>query len=166
MAKFTVTHEILCTADRFWSLVFDPEISSRFYLDTLGFPEYAVLDRQENDDTLNCKTSVRPKLSLPGPLLKLFGPEFRYVVDIHYDRNSGIHQWRSTPSTLADKIRCEGMARVEPCGDDRIRRIIEVEFEARIFGVGGLIESTAEKEIRESLDANAAFLNQTLAETA
>ena len=37
-------------------------------------------------------------------------------------------------------------------------------IEAKIFGVGGLIESSAEKQLREGWDKSAVFMNKWLAE--
>ncbi len=37
-------------------------------------------------------------------------------------------------------------------------------IEVKVLGFGGLIESSAEKQVRESMDASAAFMNRYLAE--
>jgi hypothetical protein len=67
-----------------------------------------------------------------------------------------------TPSTLADKLFTSGTVRVEPIGTDKVRRIAEMSIEAKIFAVGGLIESTAEKQMRDGWDKSAVFMNRYL----
>ena len=63
------------------------------------------------------------------------------------------------PSALADKMRNEGVMRIEAIGDNKVRRIADITIEAKIFGVGGLIESTAEKQLREGWGQSAIFMN-------
>lgn len=65
-----------------------------------------------------------------------------------------------TPSTMADKLRQEGTMRIEPIGDSKVRRIAELTMEAKVFGIGGLIESTTEKQLREGWDRSAVFMNR------
>ena len=49
---------------------------------------------------------------------------------------------------MAEKVRNEGTLRLEPLGDSRVRRIAEITVEAKVFGIGGMIESTlAEAEL-------------------
>ena len=43
-----------------------------------------------------------------------------------------------------------------------VTRIIEVTLEAKIFGVGGLIESSFEKQMREESDRSATFTHKWL----
>lgn len=58
---------------------------------------------------------------------------------------------------MVDKIRIEGNTRVEPIADSKVRRILEVIVEANIFGVGGLMESSLEKNIWEEADHTALY---------
>ena len=55
-----------------------------------------------------------------------------------------------------------GVVRVEATGDGKCRRSDEVHVEAHMFGVGGLIESTVEKELRSSWAKEFAFLTRWL----
>jgi hypothetical protein len=43
-----------------------------------------------------------------------------------------------------------------------VRRIAEMSIEAKIFAVGGLLESTAEKQMRDGWDKSATFMNKYL----
>ena len=47
-------------------------------------------------------------------------------------------------------------------GDAECRRSDEVVIEGKIFGLGGVIESTAEKEVRASWDKERAFFTRWL----
>jgi hypothetical protein len=63
---------------------------------------------------------------------------------------------------LTDKLRQEGTMHVEPAGEGKVRRIADMIIEAKVFAVGGLLESTAEKQLREGWDQSAAFMNKYL----
>ena len=63
-------------------------------------------------------------------------------------------------------MRFVGVIRAEPIGDNKIRRISETEIEAKIFGVGGLMESSFEKQMREQADISAGYFNSYTASAA
>jgi hypothetical protein len=75
-------------------------------------------------------------------------------------KSEGIWRWKMAPNTLADKLFTSGTVRIEPIGSDKVKRIAEMSIEAKIFAVGGLIESTAEKQMRDGWDKSAIFMNK------
>lgn len=164
MGKFTVKHEINCNADTFWKIFFDKEFNETLFLKELGFPQYKILDARETDTQVIRKISGQPKMNLPGPVAKIMGSGFSYTEEGSWDKNTKVWRWKMTPSTLADKMRNEGTMRIEPIGENRVRRIADIDIEAKIFGVGGLIESSAEKELRNGWDHSAVFMNKWLAD--
>jgi hypothetical protein len=163
MGKFTVVHEINCNVDTFWQTFFDKEFNEKLYREGLGFPEFSVLEQRETDTQIIRRAAGQPKMNMPGPVMKLLGNNFRYTEDGTFDKASKQWKWKMTPSTLADKMRQEGSLRVEPIGDNKVRRVAEMVIEAKIFGVGGLMESAAEKGLREGWDQSAVYMNKHLA---
>ena len=166
MGKFTVVHEINCNADTFWKTFFDKEFNEKLYRDGLGFPEFSVLEQRETDTQILRKAAGQPKMNMPGPVAKLLGNNFRYVEDGTFDKATKTWRWKMTPSVLAEKLRQEGTLRVEAVGDNKVRRVAELINEAKIFGVGGLIESAGEKQLRDGWETSAAFMNQYLKQQA
>ena len=59
-------------------------------------------------------------------------------------------------------VATRGTVRIEPTADGKCRRNDEVIIEGKLFGVGGLIESTAEKEVRASFGKELAFFQRWL----
>ncbi|XXT16873.1 DUF2505 domain-containing protein [Sorangium sp. So ce429] len=163
MGRFTVTHEINAGEETFWATFFDRSFNEKVYREVLGFPAFEILEQNENDAQLTRKVRGTPKMELPGPVAKLIGPGFSYIEEGRFDKKSKIWSWKTIPSSLADKIRNEGVLRVEPAGSDKIRRIVQIDIEAKIFGVGGLIESSVEKQLRQAWDDSAVFTNKHLA---
>jgi Protein of unknown function (DUF2505) len=162
MGKFTVTHEINCDAETFWKTFFDKDFNEKLYKGALAFPEYAITEQTDTDTEITRKVAAQPKMDVPGPVAKLLGANFRYVETGSMDKAKKLWVWKLTPSTLADKLRTEGTVRVEPAGDGKVRRVADMTIEAKIFGVGGLIESSAEKQLREGWDKSATFMNKWL----
>lgn len=161
MAKFTVTHEIDCDSDTFWRVFLDRGFNEQLFREALGYPAYDVVEQQATGAETTRKVVARPKLNMPAPILKVLGSDFRYTEEGQLDQN--VWRWKITPNTLADKIRCEGILRLGPISDSKVRWIYEIELEARVFGIGGLMESSGEKQAREDLDRSAAFMNAWLA---
>jgi uncharacterized protein DUF2505 len=163
MSKFTVTHEINCNEETFWKTFFDKSFNEKLYREALGFPGFDVIEQNETDTNITRKTKGTPKVDLPGPVMKLVGPGFSYIEEGTFDKQTKAWSWKMIPSTLADKVRIEGTIRTEPVGSDKVRRILEIQIEAKIFGVGGLVESSGEKQLRHDWDESAAFMNLHLA---
>jgi hypothetical protein len=160
MGKFTVTHEIRCNADTFWKVFFDRTFNEELFRKELGFPDYSIVDQRETDTEIVRKVAGQPKMSMPGPVMKVLGPGFRYTEEGRFNKATKTWTWKMTPSTLAEKLTQTGTMRIEPIGDNKVRRITEIVAQAKIFAVGGLIESSAEKQLREGWDASAVFMNR------
>jgi hypothetical protein len=166
MGKFTLTHEIHCDVDTFWKTFFDKDFNEKLYKGTLGFPHFEVVDQTETETTISRKVAAQPKMEVPAPVQKLFGPGFRYREEGSLTKSERIWRWKMVPSTLADKLFTSGTVRAElvPGHEGKVRRVAEMHVEAKIFAVGGLIESSAEKQMREGWDKSAVFMNKWLAE--
>lgn len=164
MTKFTISHEIHCTPETFWKVFFDAEFNKQLYLKCLEFPDFSIVNQQETDAQITRKVTGQPKLNMPGPITKLLGNGFRYTEEGTFSKATKIWKWTFTPSTLADKMRNEGTMRIEAIGDNRCRRVADLIIEAKIFGLGGLVESSAEKSLREGWDKSAVFMNKWIAD--
>lgn len=160
MPKFTITHEFNSDEDTFWKVFFDKAFNDRLYKEHLQFSQYEVVDQRETDAEIVRKVKGSPKMNLPGPVAKLFGSGFSYVEEGRLNKATKLWTWKMTPSALGDKLRNEGTMRIEKIGEGRIRRIADITIEAKVFGVGGLIESSAEKQLREGWDASAPFFQK------
>ena len=159
---FTMTNEIDCNVEKFWETFLDPKLTERLFKEALGFTEFRILEQTETASTLLRRSAATPKMSWPGPVAKLFGDRFGYTEEATFDKATKVWSWKMTPSTLPDKLRHEGSVRVEPLGDARVRRIVAIVLEAKVFAIGGLIESSVEKQIRESWEKSATVTNEWL----
>jgi hypothetical protein len=163
MKKFTLTHEIHCTPERFWEVFFDKDFNRSLYLEGLHFNDFVILEQTEQPN-LRRRVKGAPKVELPGAIAKLIGDRFGYEEEGAFDSAAQKWRWKMRPSAMADKMRMEGVVRVEPAGEGKCRRIADIELEAKVFGLGGMIEGTSEKEMRSGWDGSAAYMNRWLRE--
>ncbi len=160
MHKFSVTHEFACTPATFWKLNFDREVNETLYKTVLRFPDYTVSELRDTDAEIFRRTVATPKMELPAAVQKVLGANFKYTEETTLDKKAGRATFKGIPSTMADKLTTNGVMKVEAVGADRSRRVVEFTVDARVMLVGGLLEQTAEKQMRDAYDKNATFLNK------
>jgi hypothetical protein len=160
MVKFTLTHEIDCAPETFWKIFFDQEFNQQLHTQVRDFSAYTTVEQRENEQEIYRKIQGVPKLNLSEPVAKLLGAAISFVEEGTFNKATQIWHWKMTPSVMHDKIRNEGTVRVESTGDGKCSRLTEVEIEAQVFGVGGMIESNGENHMREGSEQGAAFMNQ------
>ena len=110
-------------------------------------------------------------MKLPAPVAKLIGKSFAYEDHGTLDRATSEWTWRMVqPANLdpkskprKDVVTMHGTVRVEPSGEGHCRRTDDFSIEAKIFGLGSLIESTIEKELQSARMKEYAFLARWLA---
>jgi hypothetical protein len=166
----TVTGSVVlpCSPERFWQVFLDETYTRAVFMDALQFKDFGVLELDETSR----KIRAVPRLKVPGVIEKLIGDSFAYEEHGTLDRARGLWTWRMVPPSNLDPtkkpkkeiVTTRGTVRVEPAGDGKCRRSDEVVVEAKIFGIGGLIESTVEKELRASWAKEFAFLTRWLEE--
>lgn len=157
----TLSHSVVlpCSRETFWKTFLSPDYARTLYLDVLG---YRGLDVLEATDTSR-KLRVVPKVALPGPLEKILG-DFRYEDHGTLDREKHLWTWRMVPPPGAGKqmVTTRGSLRLDAIGENECRRTDELVIEGHVFGIGGLIESQAEKEARAGWEKEDAYLRRTL----
>jgi len=163
MRQFTLTQDIDTDVAHHWKLFLDDAFDRANYLEGLHYPSYELVERVETDAEIRRTIRVMPKLDLPGPVAKLFGNGFGYLEAGSFDKKTQIWKSQTTPNMLKGKLRSESVVRCEPNGDKRCRRICELMVEANVFAIGGLVESSFEKNMRAGWAGTLAFMNQQIA---
>jgi hypothetical protein len=163
MKKVHLVHEIHCSPEAFWKLYFDPEFTAALLKEAIKIDDFKILKFEENDREIVRVTTGRPRLNAPAAIQKVIGDNFSYTEEARFDRATQTLRWQIRLSTFTDKTRNEGVLRLEPLGPDRVRRIADAEVEAKIFGMGGIMESGMEKQMQEGWAAGAEFSNRWIA---
>ncbi len=158
MTTFTMRHDIECTPERFWELFFDNDLQKRLYAE-LGFPKWEVVEMKETEKEIVRIVKAIPKLDAPAAVAKLLGSGFGYTEEGRFDRVTKVFRFTVKPSTLADKLRNEGSVKVEPREPNKCTRIVEIVAEAKIFGVGGMIEKMTETSHRAGWEKSVRYFD-------
>ena len=164
MKQVTLAHEINCSPAVFWKLFFDPAFTAALVREAIKVDDIKILKFEETEREIHRVTTGRPKINAPAAIQKVIGDNFSYTETGRFDRATQIWHWKIALSTFTDKTRNEGTFRLEPLGPDRVRRIGEAVVEAKIFGMGGMMESGMEKQMHEGWAAGAAFTNRWIAD--
>ncbi len=159
MATFTMRHDLDCDCDTFWKLFWELDFNEQLFK-ALEYPAWKLIDTKETDKEIIRTVKATPKMEAPGPVLKLLGSSFGYDEEGRFDKATKTHKFIITPNVLAGKLRNEGTVKCEPRGDGKSTRIVEIIAEAKVFGLGGMIESSFEKSFRTGWQKSADFINK------
>ncbi len=163
MIRFTLVHDIHCAAERFWELHLDSAFTRALIEEGLGFHACDIQSVTREGDTVRRVMVVQPKIDVPQAVAKILGPRLSYREDGVYRADTGTWEWTTRLGVMADKIRMGGAMRVEPTGSDRCRRVADLWVDAKVFGLGGLVEKAAEKNMRKGWAEGARWTNAWLA---
>jgi hypothetical protein len=165
--KTSTTSALLpCTPEAFWAAFLNESYLEALYLDELGYRAFAVIEIGETSRKLR----IVPKMKLPAPVAKLIGDSFAFEERGTLDRANGEWTWRmvqpanidSKTKARKDVVMMHGTVRIEASSDGHCRRTDEFAIEAKVFGLGGLIESSIEKELLNARTKEYAFLTRWL----
>lgn len=160
--NYTIKHIIEIDVDAFWKdLFFDPEFNRAFFVDFLEFTTYDVLEqRSEPDGTIHRRVDCMPKVDLPAPVRKLFGDSVRFVEIGRYDPAKRRYFVEAVPRVGAERVKTTSEIWVEPAGDKRCQRIVNVHSSVKAFGMGSLIEAYLQQQTRDLYEYSADFANR------
>jgi hypothetical protein len=155
MRKVTAEHEVACSSDKFWELFFGKEFNDELYLKVLQCSSFEIL---EQSDTAR-RLLVSPKVNMPKAVMKLMGDSFSYEERGTFDPDKGIWSYEVLPNALKGKLTNNGTVRCVSLGEGRCKRVDEMKVEAKVFGLGSIIEGSTEKEVLGAWDHAAVFMN-------
>jgi len=164
--RYTIRHIFDTDADTFWGKIFfDPAYNETLFLQHLGFSQYKLLelDRQP-DGSIKRRVECSPKVEIPAAVKKVIGDTASYVETGRFDPTTQRFSVEVQPRVAADRIQTRVTMWVEPRGDKKVERFVEVDSAVKVFGVGSMIEKLIEAQTRASYDSAAAFTNAWIAD--
>ncbi len=157
---FEMQHTLNASVQDFWEKIFANEVfNEALYRDELGF-DYCL--EVWDPDSGTRRARIWPTADVPKPVAAVLGDKLSFVEDGVYDAGASRYDFSVMPSTLRDRVTTTGIVIAEPTEDGRCLRRVTITVEARVFGVGKLIEAHIESTTRDQYDRNAAFANQYL----
>lgn len=168
MRTSTASTLLPCTPGTFWAAFLDESLLHALYVDELQSRSFEVLELGDATRVLR----IAPRMRVPAPVEKLIGESFTFEEHGTLDRAKDEWTWRMVqPANLdpkskprKDAVTMHGTVRIESTGPHQSRRTDRFTVEAKLFGLGGLIESSIEKELQRARAAEYAFLQRRLSE--
>ena len=164
MRDFSLVQEIDATVDEHWRTFFAPEFE-RHVVEQLRFRSYETLEHADTDTGFRRTTRAVPQINAPGPVAKLIGSSFGYVEEGTFDNASKTWRTHTIPNTFSGRMFCDSVMRVDPTSETSSTRTLEFHIEARLLGIGGMVESTFENQLRKGWADSVALLNGYLRRT-
>lgn len=149
------SHEIPRSAETFWAMLEHPAYEAAV-AEAVGLAVYREIERREEEGALYRRIHAEPR-GLPSYMKTLLrraaGVEGGSFEEEQWRRSDAMElEWRMTPSVLAERVRAEGVLRVESVDAGRCRRVLDGEVGIRVLGLGGVLERTV---VRAAEDAYA-----------
>src|SRR5258708_22887126 len=161
MADAHIVHTLSCSEDTFWKLFFDLPYNEALFLRALGFESWKVVSQDEKPDAIERVVDVIPKIGdLPGPLKKLVEGGVGYRERGRFARAEKSTKIEIEPTVMQGKLTITGRLYTESEGDRACRRIYDTTVTAKLFGIGGMVESRILADVKASYDKAAEFTNQ------
>ena len=166
MADVRIEHVYDCSVDTFWERIFfDDEYNRRLFKETLQFPLWEVKKSEDRGNEVERVVECVPKLAdLPAPIKKVVGDNVGYREEGVFDKKARRYRINIVPNKLGDKLSVKGDLWVEPVGEGKCKRIFNATVQAKIFGIGGMLEKRLISDLQESYATGARFTNKFIAE--
>jgi hypothetical protein len=166
MKERRIEHTYDCSAEVFWNQIFlDDEYNRKLFLEELHFESWRVLRSEERGSEIHRVIEAVPRLGdVPAVLKKLLSDGLGYEERGVLDRTAQRYRLEVTPRSLGSKLSIQGELSTTPLGAHSCRRIYVARVDARVFGVGGMIEERILADVEKSYVKAAAFTNRWIAE--
>lgn len=166
MKERRIEHTYDCSAEVFWNQLFlDDEYNRKLFVDELHFSAWRVTRLEERGGELHRVIEATPPLgNLPAALERLLSDGLGYEEHGVLDRANQRYRLEVKPRSLASKLTIQGELTTQPLSERSCRRVYVAKVEARVFGVGGMLEQRLLDDIEKSYNKAAVFTNRWIAE--
>jgi hypothetical protein len=164
--KYTIDQEFRCESVERFAAVYFSETFNEVVAIELGLKERRLVEEEPVEgERVRRRVRMIPSVQLPGALKKLIGDhEINYDEVSTYDPKSHALEFY-IDSAARDRLEVKGTIRFVKTASG-VRRLIDCEANARVFGVGGLIERLIESEVKKSYETIAKVMQRYLDEDA
>ena len=154
MASTRITQRFPCDEETFWRVIFFAEdFNRRLFLEHLKFDGWELTRYEENDDAIERTIAVKPVTGpLPDPIKKLVGNNLGYTEKGRYDKKTGRYRFTIIPNTLPEKVDISGEIHLEVPAEGQVDRVLELDVNCKVFGVGKLVEKRIIEDTKKSYD--------------
>lgn len=166
MKKETLTYQINCGIDRFWKVYLSEDFTKDLYLKGLGYNSVEIKSQSgaPGEAGYTRELHTAQDLDAPGAVKAVMGSEASQTEDGKFDGDT----WRFSiiPDKMSNKIHMSGVTTLAENSDGGVTQTVKLEYQAKIFGIGGMIETLMAKMIKDGYDGTAVYMNKWLADDA
>ena len=156
--RFTLEHIFPVSVDVFWDKVFtNKTFNTALYEQELGFRyelEFWEKDRR--------RARIWPVAEVPRTISAVLGDRITLCEEGTFDQSRLRYDFTVVVPALGNRVKTIGSERLQPQGPDQCAKIIEIEINVSMFGVGGAIERFVEASTRDQYDRSARFAAESL----
>ena len=166
MAEQLISHVFNLSASDYWDkLFFDDEYNQALFVGRLKFESWNVVNQEEDETRIRRVVDAVPAMpDLPGPLKRVVRDGLGYREDGVFDRATKRYTITVTTKSLPGKVNVTGVTHTEPIDEHSCRRVHLAGVVAKVFGVGGMIESRLLSDMARSYEKAATFSNRWIEE--
>lgn len=165
--RFEIGGQYHMSVDQFWEDVFfDADFNDYLHLTGLKFRGYEILDADEQPDGRRSRVlRAQPNVPIPMALQRLLGRGITYIENGRFDPIARSWETDVQIPGLENKLSIRSVMRFEDTGPNRCVRSVVFNIEARIFGVGRLLEKFAESALKDNYEQARLATNTWYAQT-
>lgn len=156
--KVSTSEVYRCPVEKYLEEYFNPEGRHRRVVGAGGVSFSATEVRREAPEW-TMRAELVEKLNAPAAIRKIFGETNRFEEESRWPVGGEVIQVVVRPDRMRDKLSIQMLYRLEGLPDGSCRVTLEMDIQARIFGIGGLVEKMAAKEMPHAFSKDAAFFN-------
>ena len=156
--KVSTTEVFRCPVEKYFEEYFNPEGRHRRVVGAGGVSFTAKEVRREAPEW-TMRAELVEKLNAPAAIRKLFGETNRFEEESRWVVGTRMIEVKVRPDRMRDKLSIQMRYQMESLADGTCRVTLEMDIQARIFGIGGLVEKMAAKEMPHAFSKDAAFFN-------
>ncbi|KIG18399.1 hypothetical protein DB30_00684 [Enhygromyxa salina] len=164
MRRCDISLELDCPPDRFWRLYFDEDFTRETFERGLGWSAPKYTEFRSDEHEIIRHLSAQPKLDISGKAAKLIGEQLGYQEKGRFDRKTQRFEFSNRTNIFGERMKLSAKMWAEPIGESRMRWRTEMTIDCSIFGVGGLLERTAEQNIEKTYPTCAKYWNRYFAD--
>ncbi|MDY0004766.1 MAG: DUF2505 family protein [Polyangia bacterium] len=157
--KVSTSEVYRCSVERYVEEYFNPEGRHRRVAGAGGV-SFSAKEVKREAPEWTMRAELVEKLNAPAPVRKLFGEINRLEEESRWAVGGDLIQVVVRPDRMRDKLSIQMLYRLEGLADGTCKVTLDMEIQARVFGVGGLIEKMAAKEMPEAFSKDAAYFNE------
>jgi len=159
---FDIAGDYQVSVDQFWSAVFfQPEFNDYLHSDGLGFKGYEITAETVHTDGSRTRSLIAyPSTPIPRPLQRVLGRSISYIEQGEFDPVRRCWITDVTVPSLGKRLSLKSEMSFRDTSPGQSQRKVEFNIEARILGVGRLIEKFVESALRENYEAARVATNQ------